>query len=113
VSKGEGGVRQMTLLGIPVHDIAVAFTMMDTDDSGFLDQGEIAFGALQTGWEQFDHAHAEMTTPPKMDTKCTTPSLIPPVNGNTVRSFPTHGQLSAAQGSSIRSPGKLNHCLTL
>lgn len=30
----------MTLLGIPVHDIAVAFTMMDTDDSGFLDQGE-------------------------------------------------------------------------
>jgi hypothetical protein len=26
--------------------------------------------------------------PPKMDTKCTTPSLIPTVNGNTVRSFP-------------------------
>jgi hypothetical protein len=28
------------------------------------------------------------------------PSLIPTVNGNTVRSFSTHGQLSAAQGSS-------------
>jgi hypothetical protein len=32
--------------------------------------------------------------------KCTTPSLIPTVNGNTVRSFSTHGQQSAAQGSS-------------
>jgi hypothetical protein len=31
---------QMTLLGIPVHDIAVAFTMMDSDDSGYLDQTE-------------------------------------------------------------------------
>jgi hypothetical protein len=29
------------------------------------------------------------------DTNCTTPSLIPTVNGNTVRSFPTHGHLSA------------------
>ena len=29
---------------------------------------------------------------------CTAPSLIPTVNGNTVRSFSTHGQLSAAQG---------------
>ena len=45
-------------------------------------------------------AHAEMTTLPKVDTKCTTPSLIPPVNGNTVRSFSTHGQLSAAKGGS-------------
>jgi hypothetical protein len=36
-----------------------------------------------------------------MDTNCTAPSLIPTVTGNTVRSFPTHGQLSAAaQGSS-------------
>jgi hypothetical protein len=32
-------------------------------------------------------------------------SLIPTVNGNTVRSLPTHGQLSAAKGSST--------CLTL
>jgi hypothetical protein len=30
----------------------------------------------------------------------TAPSLIPTVNGNTARSFSTHGQLSAAQGSS-------------
>jgi hypothetical protein len=43
---------------------------------------------------------AEVTALPNMDTKCTTPSLIPTVNGNTVRSFSTHGQLSAAQGSS-------------
>jgi hypothetical protein len=35
-----------------------------------------------------------------MDTKCTAPSLIPTVNGNTVRSFSTHGHLSASQGSS-------------
>ena len=27
------------------------------------------------------------------------PSLITSLNGNTVRNFPTHGQLSAAQGS--------------
>jgi hypothetical protein len=33
-----------------------------------------------------------------MDTKCTTPSLIPTVN--TVRSFSSHGQQSAAKGSS-------------
>jgi hypothetical protein len=44
-------------------------------------------------------AHAEMTTLPKVDTKCTTPSLIPTVNGNTVLSFSTHGQQSAANGS--------------
>jgi hypothetical protein len=41
-----------------------------------------------------------MTALPKVDTKCTTPSLIPTVNGNTVRSFSTHGQQSAAKGSS-------------
>ena len=35
-----------------------------------------------------------------MNTQCTTPSLIPRVKGNTVRSFSTHGQQSAAQGSS-------------
>jgi hypothetical protein len=29
-----------------------------------------------------------------------TPALTPTSNGNTVRSFSTHGQLSAAQGSS-------------
>jgi hypothetical protein len=40
-----------------------------------------------------------MTTPPKMDTKCTTLSLIPTVNDNTVRNFPTNEQLSAAQGN--------------
>jgi hypothetical protein len=39
-------------------------------------------------------------TLPKVDTNCTAPSLIPTVNGNTVRSFSTHGQQSAAQGSS-------------
>ena len=33
---------------------------------------------------------------PKVDTICTASSLIPTVNGNTVRSFSTHGQLSAA-----------------
>jgi hypothetical protein len=45
-------------------------------------------------------ARAEMTALPKVDTKCTTPSLIPTVNGNTVRSFSSHGQQSAAEGSS-------------
>ena len=35
-----------------------------------------------------------------MDTNCTTLSLIPTVNGNTVRSFSTHGHQSAAKGSS-------------
>jgi hypothetical protein len=45
-------------------------------------------------------ARADMTALPKVDTKCTAPSLIPTVNGNTVRSFSTHGQQSAAQGSS-------------
>jgi zinc transporter ZupT len=45
-------------------------------------------------------ARAEMTALHKLDTKCTTPSLIPTVNGNTVRSFSTHGQQSAAKGSS-------------
>jgi hypothetical protein len=45
-------------------------------------------------------AHAEVTALPKVDTNCTAPSLIPTVNGNTVRSFSTHGQLPAAQGSS-------------
>jgi hypothetical protein len=37
---------------------------------------------------------------PRVNTICTALSLTPTVNGNTVRSFPTHGQLSAAQGSS-------------
>jgi hypothetical protein len=45
-------------------------------------------------------AHAEMTTLPMVDTKCTTPSLIPTVNANTVRSFSSHGHQSAANGSS-------------
>jgi hypothetical protein len=45
-------------------------------------------------------ARAEMTTLLKVDTKCTAPSLIPTVNGNTVRSFSTHGQHPAAKGSS-------------
>jgi hypothetical protein len=45
-------------------------------------------------------ARAEMTALPKVDNNCTTPSLIPTVNGNTVRSFSTHGQQSAAKGSS-------------
>jgi hypothetical protein len=45
-------------------------------------------------------ARAELTTLLKVDTKCTTLSLTPTVNGNTVRSFSTHGQQSAAQGSS-------------
>jgi hypothetical protein len=33
-------------------------------------------------------ARAEMAALPKVDTRCTTPSLIPTVNANTVRSFP-------------------------
>jgi hypothetical protein len=36
----------------------------------------------------------------KVDTICTAPSLIPTVNGNTARSFSTHGQHPAAKGSS-------------
>ena len=35
-----------------------------------------------------------------LNTKCTALSLISTVNGNTVRSFSTHGQQPAAQGSS-------------
>jgi hypothetical protein len=37
----------------------------------------------------------------EVNTNCTALSLITSrfVNGNTVRNFPTHGQLSAAQGS--------------
>jgi hypothetical protein len=42
-------------------------------------------------------AHADMTTLPKMDTSCTALSLIPTVNGNTVRSFSTHGHHSAGK----------------
>jgi hypothetical protein len=45
-------------------------------------------------------ACADMATLPKVDTNCTAPSLIPTVNGNTVRSFSTHGQQSAAKGRS-------------
>jgi hypothetical protein len=41
-----------------------------------------------------------LTALPKVDTNCTAPSLMPTVNGNTVRSFSTHGHLSAAKGSS-------------
>jgi hypothetical protein len=44
-------------------------------------------------------AHADMTTLPKVDTSCTALSLIPTVNGNTVRSFSTHGHQSASKGS--------------
>jgi peroxiredoxin len=47
------------------------------------------------------------TTLLKVDTNCSALSLIPTVNGNTVCSFSTHGQQSAAKGSSV------NHCLTL
>ena len=36
----------------------------------------------------------------KVDTNCTALSLMPTVNGNTVRSFSTHGHQSAAKGSS-------------
>jgi hypothetical protein len=46
------------------------------------------------------HTFAETTALLKVDTKCTAPSLIPTVNGNTFRSFSTHGQPSAAQGRS-------------
>jgi hypothetical protein len=53
-------------------------------------------------------AHAEMTALPKGDTNWTTPSLIPTVTGNTVRSFSTHGQQSAAKGSSTT----VSHALT-
>jgi hypothetical protein len=49
-------------------------------------------------------ARAEMTALPQGDTKRTTPFLIPTgtgtCTGTTVRSFSTHGQQSAAQGSS-------------
>jgi hypothetical protein len=42
------------------------------------------------------HARAEVKTPPKVDANCTAPSLIPTGNGNTVRSFSSHGQQPAA-----------------
>jgi hypothetical protein len=45
--------------------------------------------------------HQAATLPlPKVDTSCTALSLMPTVNGNTVRSFSTHGHQSAAKGSS-------------
>jgi hypothetical protein len=47
-----------------------------------------------------------MTPPPETDTNCTTLSLIPTVNGNTVRSF-------YYARTTVRSPRKLNHGLTL
>jgi hypothetical protein len=53
-------------------------------------------------------ARAVVKTLPKVDSNCTKPSLIPTVNGNTVRSFSTHGQQSAAQGSSTT----VSHALT-
>jgi hypothetical protein len=49
--------------------------------------------------EVSSHAQGEMTALLEVDTKCTTPSLIPTVDGNTVRSFSTHGQQPAAKGS--------------
>jgi hypothetical protein len=49
-------------------------------------------------------ALAELTTAPKMDTHCTTLSLMPPVTGTRFAASTTHGQLSAAR--------KLNHGLT-
>jgi hypothetical protein len=49
-------------------------------------------------------ARAEMTALPKVDTKCTAPSLIPTGNGNTVRSFSRH--------DNCPQPRKLDHCLT-
>jgi hypothetical protein len=39
-------------------------------------------------------------TLPPVNTNCTAPSLVPTVNGNTVRSCSTHGQQSAAKGNS-------------
>jgi hypothetical protein len=46
----------------------------------------------------FNHWNTELVgTPPPPH--CTALSLIPTSNGNTVRNFPTHGQLSAAQGN--------------
>jgi hypothetical protein len=44
-------------------------------------------------------SQAEMTTPPKVDTKCTAPSLIPTVNGN--------GSQLLYSRTSVRSPRKL------
>jgi hypothetical protein len=47
-----------------------------------------------------------LTTPPQWDTDCTTRALIP-VTGNTVRSFYCYAR------TTVRSPRKLNHGLTL
>jgi hypothetical protein len=47
-----------------------------------------------------------VTTPPKMDTNCITPSLIPTVDGSSVRSF-------YCARTTVRSPRKLNHGLAL
>jgi hypothetical protein len=48
----------------------------------------------------------EMTALRKVDTKCTAPSRIPTVSGNTVRSF-YYARTKAC------SERKLDHCLTL
>jgi hypothetical protein len=60
--------------------------------------------AHSSRWQHSPTARAEMTTLPNVDTKCTAPALIPTVNGNTVRSFSTHGQQSAAKGSLTTVP---------
>ena len=49
------------------------------------------------------HPHAT-----KVDTSCTALSLITSLNDNTVRNFPTHGQQSAAKGSSTVSGSQLD-----
>ena len=58
--------------------------------------GDDDVAAATTGRRLFQGGLAHKRTA----TKCTAPSLIPTINGNTVRSFSTHGHLSAAQGSS-------------
>jgi hypothetical protein len=54
---------------------------------------------LGTLMQTSPYAPAELTTPSKMDTNCTIPSLIPTVTGNMVRSFYARATVHS-QGSS-------------
>jgi hypothetical protein len=59
-----------------------------------------------------EFAHADMTLP-KVDTNCTAPSLMPTIIGNTVRSFSTHGHLSAASERKLVHVSRSEHPFNL
>jgi hypothetical protein len=67
---------------------------------------EGTYAANVMAWSSTNGAHAptELTTLPKVETSCTILSLIPTVNGNTVRSFYYARTTVRGQGSSTTVP---------